>query len=150
MVRRRNLNTFDLTGKRFLFAIGSKFLPQAVKCASHSGAIVFARILPTVEGMLNALACDLPEGHLAALRPIEGDLIGEYESALCRKWQITDVVSRQSGGPTQIVWQKITRSQGLHLWLIARPKYNNYNHICKTYFELVDYSFNNINRFIKW
>ncbi len=117
----KDLSKIDLNGQRLLFAIGSKVLPEAIKVASESGAIVFARVLPTVDGILKALSCDLPQSHLAVLKPLQGDLIGRYESALCRKWGITGILSRQSGGETQKIWQDISKEQGLNLWMISRP-----------------------------
>ena len=115
------LKGFNLAGQKLLLAIGSRFLPEAIHYCRRAGAIVFARVLPTVEGLSKALLCDLPQDHLAVLRPLKGALIGEYEAALCRKWGITGLVSRQSGGATQKLWQKIAQEQGLDLWLLARP-----------------------------
>ncbi len=135
----QDLLTFDLKGQRLLFAIGTKFLSDAVDFASKAGATVFARILPNVDSISKALSCNIPSNHLAILKPLEGKFSGEYEAALCRFWGITGIVSRQSGGATQKVWQNIAKQQQLDLWLISRPKVSNYLHIFHTYKELIDY-----------
>ena len=111
-----------LQGSRLLMALGARHLGQAVRAARQAGAQVFARVLPSPESLRHALASGLPEHHLAVVRPLQGQSHGELESALCRRWSITAVVCRQSGGVTQQLWHKICRQQGLGLWLISRPQ----------------------------
>ena len=117
----RDLSNFDLSGQRLLMAIGSRSLPEAVLSAGDAGAIVFARILPTPESLRKALKASLPESHLALFRPLLGTSPGELEAALCRKWFITGVVCRQSGGSSEELWRDICFRENLDLWLIARP-----------------------------
>ncbi len=119
------LSTKDLKGRRVLLALGKRELRQAVRSSNEAGAIVFVRILPTPESLSEALRSGLPNNHLAALKPLQGDSIGAYELALCRRWLITDVVCRESGGATQDLWQQICQRNQLGLFLIARPRASN-------------------------
>ncbi len=111
-----------LQGSRLLLALGSRHLNQAVMSARHAGALVFARILPSPMSIRSALASQIEPGHIAMLRPLQGDQPGVLESALCRRWSITAVVCRQSGGDSQNLWQVICKENALRLWLISRPK----------------------------
>ncbi len=134
-----DLRNFDLTGQNLLLAIGSRFLSEAVEASFKAGATVFARVLPTVQGISKALSSGLPHDHLAVVRPLKGDIPGEYEAALCRRWKITGVVSRQSGGSTQKLWQKITKEKGLNLWLMSRPKSIHFVPTFDTFSAICDY-----------
>ena len=116
------LSLENLKQKRFLFAIGARNLRKGVRSAQKAGAIAFARILPTPEGLREALASNLCNENLALLRPSHHKSLGAYEEALCRKWSITSVVCRQSGGLIQEMWQKICLKNKLDLWMISRPK----------------------------
>ncbi len=133
-----DLLSFNLKDQKVLFAIGSRLLPKALELARRSEAISFARVLPTTEALLAGLSSDLPETNLAVVRPSQGNH-SEIESALCRKWGITGIVARESGGPTQALWQEISLSQNLDLWLIARPIASNYDHIVNSNSELFEY-----------
>ncbi|MAR05764.1 MAG: precorrin-6A reductase [Cyanobium sp. NAT70] len=111
----------SLQGNRVLLAIGARHLALAASAARAAGAEIFARVLPSSEGLRCALAVGLPTDQLAVLRPLQGDRPGHIERALCRRWQITDVVCRQSGGVIERLWRTIAREQGLCLWLVRRP-----------------------------
>ena len=115
------LSIHRLEGRRLLLALGKRQLHQAVTSSYASGANVFARVLPTPEGLREASRSGLPDDHLAVLRPLQGANPGEYELALCRRWSITDVVCRQSGGQTQDLWQRICQKNQIRLFLITRP-----------------------------
>jgi len=119
------LSIQSLRGRRLLLALGKRELHKAVRSSSHSGASVFARVLPTPESLKEAFRSGLPDDHLAPLRPLQGASPGSYELALCKRWAITDVVCRQSSGPTQDLWQKICQRNQLRLFLIARPRLSN-------------------------
>ncbi len=121
----KELSIQRLRGRRLLLALGKRQLHQAVRSSSNSGASVFARILPTPESLKEASKSGLPDDHLAPLRPLQGASPGAYELALCKRWAITDVVCRQSSGPTQDLWQKICQRNQLRLFLIARPPLSN-------------------------
>ncbi|KGG11179.1 MULTISPECIES: precorrin-6A/cobalt-precorrin-6A reductase [Prochlorococcus] len=127
----------NLSEERILFAIGSRHLPEALSCGRKAGATVFARVMPTVEGLRKALMCEIPQSHLAVFKPLASDEIGEIESALCRRWKITGVVARESGGSTQKIWQNISLQQGLKLWLIARPALSKNIKVVNTFAELL-------------
>ncbi len=117
----RELPEQGIKGQKVLFAIGARHLNEAVEIAQNAGAIPFARVLPSHESLRYALACELPPNHLAVLRPLLGQPLGEFEVALCRRWGIELVVCRQSGGLTQILWQDICNSHEIDLCLISRP-----------------------------
>lgn len=115
------LSRFDLSGQRLLMAIGSRSLKEASMAAQKSGAKVFARILPMQESLRQALNTSISENHLALLHPRAVKDSGRIEIALCRKWSITGIVCRQSGGVTEKFWQKTAKSMNLDLWLLSRP-----------------------------
>ncbi len=134
-----DLLNFDLIDQKILFAIGSKYLRKALDYAHIAGAVPFARVLPTVESIIQGFAADLFEDHLAVVKPVRGQYLGEIEEALCRKWEITGIVARESGGLTQQMWQKIAQTQGLDLWLIARPETLKNVPVFYSYLELLDH-----------
>ena len=116
-----DLAGLDLRDKRFLMALGSRHLSKASCIAQNSGASVFARILPTPVSFQNALKSLIPEYQIALLTPKKGNIFGAYESALCRKWEITDVLCRQSGGISEQIWHSVCKKEKINLWLISRP-----------------------------
>tara|TARA_Y100001968_G_scaffold95865_1_gene86036 strand:- start:2820 stop:3629 length:810 start_codon:yes stop_codon:yes gene_type:complete len=135
----KDFSGFDLRGQRLLMAIGSRSLKEASMAAKEGGAIVFARILPMQESLLKALNSSLPETHLATLRPIISECSGDIELALCRKWSITGIVCRQSGGATEKLWQNISKLMKLDLWLISRPMPPVGMETVNTFEELLNY-----------
>tara|TARA_Y100001968_G_scaffold332981_1_gene393417 strand:+ start:1678 stop:2478 length:801 start_codon:yes stop_codon:yes gene_type:complete len=131
------LACFDLSDQKLLMAIGSRHLKEAVSVAQKAGANVFARILPTPESLRNALSSSLPSHHLALIRPSTDRSIGNLELALCRKWNITGVVCRQSGSHVEKMWREISRTSNLNLWIILRPKYSDKVDTINNYHELL-------------
>tara|TARA_Y100001968_G_scaffold236059_1_gene219248 strand:- start:89 stop:847 length:759 start_codon:yes stop_codon:yes gene_type:complete len=119
----RDLAHFDLKGQRLLMAIGARHLDDAVSAARNAGAEVFARILPSPESLRKALSASLPWSHLALFRPRREMPPERLELALCRKWSITGIVCRQSGGLTESIWREICKKEKLNLWLVSRPLY---------------------------
>ena len=117
----KELSQYSLQGRNVLMAIGARHLCEAVSSAQKAGANVFARVLPTPESLRQALMCSLSESDLAVIRPLQGTCKGDYERALCKRWSISDVVCRQSGGLTQQLWQNLCQDMKISLWLIARP-----------------------------
>ena len=75
---------------------------------------------------------------MAVIRPLKGSPIGNIERALCRRWSISDVICRQSGGITQKLWQNIARKNGLNLFLISRPGLADDVCVANSYQELID------------
>jgi precorrin-6A/cobalt-precorrin-6A reductase len=112
------LRQIDLRGERLLLAIGSRQLPGAL--AASNAAAHFARVLDRPASLQLALAAGLPNAHLACLRP---DFCGggALERALCRRWRISAVLCRQSGGAGEALWQELARELGLRLLLLERP-----------------------------
>jgi precorrin-6A/cobalt-precorrin-6A reductase len=115
------LSTMALAGQRLLLAIGGRHLAEIAAAAGTAGAELFARAMPTQLGVRSALAAGLPPDHLAVLRPLQGEPPGQVERALCRRWGITAVVCRQSGGTTERLWRRIAEEQQLSLMLLRRP-----------------------------
>ena len=112
------LADLDLSGERLLLAIGSRHLPVAL---AHSNAAAhFARVLDQPGSLQLALAAGLTDAQLACLRP---DPLGKgtLEQALCRRWQITSVLCRRSGGRSERIWRQVCDALGLRLLLLESP-----------------------------
>ena len=101
--------------------------------AKEGGAIPFARVLPSPEGLKQALASNIPEDRISLFKPFTGDNVGEFEAALCRRWGIDVVLCRQSGGLTERLWSEICEAMKLELYLISRPIVK---HRIDTFYEL--------------
>ena len=110
-----------LSGRRLLLAVGARQLAEAATAARMAGAFVFARVLPTPEAIRQAGLAGLSGERLAVLRPGTGDRSGGLEAALCRRWQITDVLCRQSGGAADQLWSDLAQSHSIRLWKLKRP-----------------------------
>ena len=111
----------DIRGRSLFLAIGGRHLSMAHAVARAAGAEVFARCLPSATGLRLALAAGLPPDHLAVLRPLHGAEPGAIERALCRRWGITTVLCRQSGGVTERLWRRVSDELNLDLLLLRRP-----------------------------
>jgi precorrin-6A/cobalt-precorrin-6A reductase len=99
-----------------LLAIGQRHLAEAL---GHSGAGRHAtRLLPSPASLATALALGFATDRIALLRP-GGD--GSLEEALCRRWQTTTILCRQSGSMAEAIWHRVSRDLGLRLVLLARP-----------------------------
>jgi precorrin-6A/cobalt-precorrin-6A reductase len=107
-----------LTHQRVLLTIGYKILPKFKVWQAQ--AVLFARILPSVESLKVALESGFTSDRLIALRPpISMDL----EKALWQQWNISLVVSKASGqAGGEDVKQKVSQALGIPLIVIARPK----------------------------
>ena len=110
-----------LQDQRLLLAIGGRHLPAIAAAVRRAGAIPYGRALPSPEGLRAALRAGLPQDHLAVVRPLQGEVPGAIERALCRRWGIGVVICRQSGGVTEQLWHQLTAELGLHLVLLRRP-----------------------------
>jgi precorrin-6A/cobalt-precorrin-6A reductase len=100
-----------------LLAIGARALATALAHSRSSEPA--ARLLPNPENLRLALSLRLDPERIALLRP-GGD--GRLEEALCRRWRISSVLCRQSGGSTESLWRKVSESLGMQLLLLARPE----------------------------
>jgi precorrin-6A/cobalt-precorrin-6A reductase len=110
-----------LQGQRLLLAIGGRHLPALTAAVRRAGATPYGRALPSPDGLRAALRAGLPPDHLAVVRPLQGEVPGAIERALCRRWGINAVLCRQSGGVTEQLWHQLTRDLGLSLLLLRRP-----------------------------
>ncbi len=117
LARLEDLAAVPLAGQSLLLAIGARHLAAAVACSP--GARHHARLLPNPPALQQAMAAGLAPGRVACLRPGSGL---EVERALVRRWGITTVLARQSGGPTEQLWRQISASEGPTLLLLRRPE----------------------------
>jgi precorrin-6A/cobalt-precorrin-6A reductase len=114
-----SLGDLDLRGERLLLAIGSRQLSLAL--ALSGAAAHFARILDRPSSLQLALAAGIADGQLACLRPDPAGN-GAVEQALCRRWRISAVLCRQSGGKAEGLWHALCADLGLRLLLIQQPQ----------------------------
>ena len=105
-----------LAGQRLLLAIGARQLAAAV--AGSPGALHHARLLPNAAALQLAMQAGLAADRVAALRP--GAALA-VERALVRRWRISAVLARQSGGITEGLWRDICAAEGVALLLLRRP-----------------------------
>jgi len=114
-----------LRAERLLLALGGRYLPAVVAALNPPLPELFARVLPTPASLRQALTAGIPSAHLALLRPLQrpGPAAnpGGLEQALCRRWRITDVLCRQSGGASERCWHQVAQALDLRLWLLRRP-----------------------------
>lgn len=110
------LRDLDLSGERLLFALGGRHLARAVACSP--GAQHHARVLPAAAGLQWAHGAGLRADRIACLRPGADFAV---EQALVRRWQISTILCRQSGGRTEAGWRRVAARQGCRLLLLARP-----------------------------
>ncbi|MFQ6539010.1 MULTISPECIES: precorrin-6A/cobalt-precorrin-6A reductase [Aphanothece] len=110
------LRRVPLRGERILLAIGARRLADAVACSP--GALHHARLLPSAAALQQAMAAGLAAERVACLRPTAG---GAVEEALLKRWGITLILARQSGGPPEALWRHLALRQGCRLLLLRRP-----------------------------
>ena len=109
-----------LEGEQLLLALGARQLEQALRLSRADRHAV--RLLPNPAALSRALELGLPSDRIACLRPQPvADPTRSVEAALCRRWGITAVLARQSGGPPEQQWHAICAHQGLRLLLLQRP-----------------------------
>ena len=116
------LAALPLKGQRLLLAIGGRHLAAMAAAVRQAGAIPYGRALPSPDGLRAALRAGLPPAHLAVLRPLQADVPGAVERALCRRWEISMVICRQSGGVTEQFWHQLTKELGQSFLLLRRPE----------------------------
>jgi len=118
------LDSFDtlvsgnyLQQQRVLLTVGYKALPQFQAWQKH--AQLFARILPTVTSLEQALAAGFTHKQLIALRPpVSYDL----EKALCQQWDISLIVTKASGtAGGENTKQAVAKALNIPLIIIERP-----------------------------
>jgi precorrin-6A/cobalt-precorrin-6A reductase len=132
-----------LTNQRVLLTVGYKTLPRFKIWQSQ--AVLFARILPSIESLKVALESGFTSDRLIAIRPpISMDL----EKALWQQWNISLVISKASGqAGGEEIKQRVSQLLGTSLIVIARPKVdypqqtNNLDEVlkfCYQYFKNFD------------
>ncbi|MBD2088554.1 cobalt-precorrin-6A reductase [Microcoleus sp. FACHB-1515] len=111
------LETDLLIGERVLLTVGYRSLPQFAQW--HDRAVLFARILPSIEALSAAQAAGFTSDRLIALRP---PISAELEAALWRQWQISIVVTKASGtAGGEAVKRQVAAELGVRLVTIDRP-----------------------------
>jgi len=119
------LDSFDtlvngtyLHQQRVLLTIGYKVLPLFQPW--HQQAVLFARILPTIASLENALTAGFSHKQLIALRP---PVSYELEKALCDQWDISLIVSKASGkAGGEDIKQAVAQALNIPLIIIRRPE----------------------------
>ena len=107
-----------LTNQRVLLTVGYKVLPRFKIWQSQ--AVLFARILPSLESLKVALESGFTSDRLIALRP---PISMELEKALWQQWNISLVVSKASGqAGGEEIKQRVSQLLGIPLIVVARPK----------------------------
>ena len=130
------LVNYDLQNKSILLAVGVRQLQESIKFAKAAGANVYARVLANPESIKKTLSSSISKGNFAVLNPsVKSN--GIIERALLRKWNISGVICRQSGGENEILWHKICLSMGIKLWLLKRPLNLKDINIINSYEKLV-------------
>ncbi len=124
-----DLRNYDLKNKSILLAVGVRYLQEALFFARKSGANVYARVLANPESIRKTLSSSIQKTNFAILNPSVSSN-GKIEKALVRKWNITGVICRQSGGRNEILWHRICLSMRINLWLLERPsEFKNINSV---------------------
>jgi len=124
-----DLRNYDLKNKSILLAVGVRHLQEAFIFARNSGANVYARVLANPESIRKTLSSSIQKTNFAVLNPSISSN-GKIEKALVRKWNITGVICRQSGGSNEILWHRICLSMRINLWLLERPsEFKNINSV---------------------
>jgi precorrin-6A/cobalt-precorrin-6A reductase len=107
-----------LTNQRVLLTVGYKTLPRFKIWQSQ--AVLFARILPSMESLKVALESEFTSDRLIAIRP---PISMELEKALWQQWNISLVISKASGqAGGEEIKQRVAQLLGIPLMIIARPK----------------------------
>ena len=115
-----DLVNYDLKNKSILLAVGARHLQESITFVKAAGANVYARVLANPESIKKTLSSSICKGNFAVLNPSLTSN-GIIERALVRKWNISGVICRQSGGGNEVLWHKICLSMGIKLWLLERP-----------------------------
>ncbi len=124
-----DLENHDLKNKSILLALGVRHLQEALTFASNSGANVYARVLANPESIRKTLSSSIQKTNFAVLNP-SVSCNRRIMEALVRKWNISGVICRQSGGRNEILWHKICLGMGINLWMLKRPsEYININSV---------------------
>ena len=104
-------------------------------------ANVFARVLPTYEGITKAFGSCIEKSNIAILEPSKSEH-SILEKKLCDFWEIDYVLCRESGSYSQKNWESIISGSKMKLFLVKRPKLkNDYSYSFNEYENLIDHIF---------
>tara|TARA_B100001989_G_scaffold192761_1_gene141594 strand:- start:444 stop:1250 length:807 start_codon:yes stop_codon:yes gene_type:complete len=135
----KDIKKDDLENKNILLAIGSRFLDETAKYYLNCKANVFARVLPTFEGITNAFVSCIKNSNIAILEPSKNNE-SILEKKLCDFWEIDYVLCRESGSYSQKNWEIIVSGSKMKLFLVKRPKVkNDYSYSFNQYENLIDH-----------
>jgi precorrin-6A/cobalt-precorrin-6A reductase len=111
------INDSHLTGKRVLLTIGCKNLAKFKPWQDK--AILFTRILPSLNSLTAAIDAGFASDRIIAIRP---PVELELERALWKRWQIETVVTKANGN--EDIKQQLSQELNIELLVLARPKVN--------------------------
>jgi len=132
----KDIKESEIKNKNLLLAIGSRSLDKFANYYNGLGANVFGRIIATPESILNGFSSCINNSKLAILNPSKNN--SEFlESHLCKHWKIDCIVCRDSGGYSQMIWEKISYSSQIKLFLLKRPHIEFNNFVFSNYDELI-------------
>jgi precorrin-6A/cobalt-precorrin-6A reductase len=110
----------------------------------NCNANVFARVLPTYEGITKAFGSCIKNSNIAILEPSKSES-SILEKKLCDFWEIDYVLCRESGSYSQKNWENIISGSKMKLFLIKRPRLkNDYSYSFYEYDHLIDHIIRNI------
>ena len=140
----KDINKYDLENKNILLAIGSRFLNDTASYYMKFKANVFARVLPTYEGITSAFGSCIKNSNIAILEPSKNNE-RILEKKLCDFWEIDYVLCRESGSYSQKNWESIVSGSKMKLFLVKRPKVkNDYSYSFDQYHNLINHIIKNI------
>ena len=124
----KGIKNVRLKNKNILLAIGSRSLDEIANHYLKAGANVFTRVISTPESVSRAFRSCIKNSNIAILNPSK-KRENILEEKLCDYWKINYVLCRESGGYSQINWEKIISEINIDLFLVKRPKlkYKNPN-----------------------
>ena len=124
----KDINNKLFINKNILLAIGSRFLDETASYYLKYGANVFARVMPTCEGISKAFGSCVKNSNIAIFEPSKQRRI-TLEKKLCDHWKIDYIICRDSGSYAQMNWEKIVYKSDMKLFLVKRPKLNHKNQL---------------------
>ena len=135
----KDIDNVDLENKNILLAIGSRFLNDTANYYMNCKANVFTRVLPTYESITRAFGSCIENSNIAILEPSKNNGI-ILEKKLCDFWAIDYVLCRESGSYSQKNWESIVFGSKMKLFLVKRPKVENYySHSFNLYKDLINH-----------
>ena len=125
-----------IKNKNILLAIGSRALDEVARFYSDLGANIFARIIATPKSITKGFSSCVSQSRMAILNP-SNPTSNNLEYYLCKYWNIDYILCRDSGGYSQIMWDKICLKSNIKLILLKRPKVQTNGLIFSQYDDLI-------------